>query len=180
MVQLQLTLVQVAPHVWWWVMKSMFILRGLVSAAAFFVGAAGANAGQLLEIQSDETQLLTIAAPPGSVVIGNPSIADVSIDQNRVFVHGRGFGQTSLLILDIEGKQLANFDVTVKHTQVTNVALFKGTERMSFSCSPYCENELQIGDNIDHFKSISDMIMKKMEISTGSKTAEAKAPAAPQ
>ncbi len=139
-----------------------------------------ANAGQMLEIQADETQMMTIPASPGAVIIGNPSIADVSIDGDRVFVHGRGFGQTTLLILDPEGKQLASFDISVKHTQVSNVAVFKGIDRESYSCAPYCETELQIGDNIDHFKNVSDAIMKKLEISTGSKSAEAKAPAAPQ
>jgi Pilus formation protein N terminal region len=161
-------------------MKKLFLLRGFVSVLAVCAGTAFANAGQMLEIQSDESQMLTIAKSPGAVIVGNPSIADVSIDGTRVFVHGRGFGQTTLLILDAEGEQIASFDIAVKHTQVTNVALFRGTNRFSYSCAPYCESELQIGDDIDYFKGISDSMMKKMEISTGSKTAEAKAPTAPQ
>jgi Pilus formation protein N terminal region len=161
-------------------MNKFFILRGFVSAVAICAGAMIANAGQMLEIQSDESKMLSIAAAPGAVIVGNPSIADISVDGTNVFVHGRGFGQTTLLILDAQGNQLANFDIAVTHSQVTNVALFRGTDRFSYSCAPYCETELQIGDNIDHFKEISDSIMKKMEISTGSKTAEAKAPAAPQ
>lgn len=161
-------------------MKILNVARSACAVLAFVASANFASAGQLLQIQSDESQMLTIPANPGVVIVGNPSIADVSIDGTKVFVHGRGFGQTTLLILDTEGKQLANFDVTVTHTQVTNVAVFSGGPRYSYSCSPYCEAELQIGDNTDHFKSISDSIMKKMEISTGSKTAEAKAPAAPQ
>jgi Pilus formation protein N terminal region len=161
-------------------MKTLDILRSVAAVVAICSGAAMASAGQYLEIQADESQMLTIAAAPGAVIIGNPSIADVSIDGNHVFLHGRGFGQTTLLILDATGNQLANFDIAVKHTQVTSVALFKGPDRFSYSCAPYCETELQIGDQVDHFKDLSDAWQKKSEIATGSKTAEAKAPAAPQ
>ena len=161
-------------------MKNLNLMRSACAIIAILASAGCAAAGQMLQIQSDESQMLTIPSSPGAVIVGNPSIADVSIDGTRVFVHGRGFGQTTLLILDSEGKQLASFDIAVSHTQATNVAVFSGGTRYSYSCAPYCESELQIGDNIDYFKSISDSIMKKMEISTGSKTAEAKAPTAPQ
>ena len=161
-------------------MKTINVMRGIVSAVAICAGATFANAGQYLEIQADESQMLTVAAAPGAVIIGNPSIADVSIDGNHVFLHGRGFGQTTLLILDSTGNQLANFDLAVKHTQVSNVALFRGADRFSYSCAPNCEAELQIGDQYDNFKNLGDEWQKKSEIATGSKTAEAKAPAAPQ
>jgi Pilus formation protein N terminal region len=161
-------------------MNKFSFLRSVVSVAAICAGTLVANAGQYLEVQSDESQLLTIASPPGAVIVGNPSIADVSIDGTKVFIHGRGFGQTTLMILDAQGAQIANFDIAVKHAQVSNVALFRGTDRYSYSCAPYCETELQIGDTADHFKAVSEEMKTKLEISTGSKTAEAKAPAAPQ
>jgi Pilus formation protein N terminal region len=161
-------------------MMSKSVLRGVVAAIAVCAAASLAQAGQYLELQSDESQMIALTGAPGAVILGNPSIADVSIDGTNIFLHGRGYGQTSLLILDAAGKQLANFDLTVKHTQVTNVALFRGPSRFSFSCAPYCETELQIGDDADNFKNIAEEIQKKGEIATGSKTAEAKAPAAPQ
>jgi hypothetical protein len=161
-------------------MNTLKIVRCFLSAVAVCTGATLACAGQYLEIQSDESQMLTVAAAPGAVIVGNPSIADVSIDGNHVFVHGRSFGQTSLLILDATGNQILNLDLAVKHAQVSNVALFRGVDRYSYSCAPYCETELQIGDEVDHFKAISEAIKTKTEIATGSKTAEAKAPAAPQ
>jgi Flp pilus assembly secretin CpaC len=161
-------------------MKAINILRGVVSAVAICAGATLASAAEFLELQSDESKMITLTGSPGAVIIGNPSIADVSIDGTHVFLHGRGYGQTSLLILDSTGNQLANFDLVIKHTQVSNVALFKGINRSSYSCAPYCEDELQIGDEGDRFKMLSEQWQKKSEIATGSKTAEAKAPAAPQ
>jgi Pilus formation protein N terminal region len=161
-------------------MNTLKIVRCIVSAVAVCAGATIACAAQYLEIQNDESQMLSVASAPGAVIVGNPSIADVSIDGNHVFVHGRSYGQTSLLILDSSGNQILNLDLAVKHTQVSNVALFRGTDRFSYSCTPYCEAELQIGDSPDNFKNVSEMVKTKTEIATGSKTAEAKAPAAPQ
>jgi hypothetical protein len=165
---------------WWWVMNTLKIMRNIMSVVAVCAGATIACAGQFMEIESDESKMLTLATAPGAVILGNPSIADVSIDGNNIFVHGRGFGQTSLLILDSTGNQIASFDLAVKHTQVSNVAVFKGPERYSYSCAPYCETELQIGDNFGHFKDLAEEWKAKTEIATGSKTSEAKAPAAPQ
>jgi Flp pilus assembly secretin CpaC len=161
-------------------MKKIKVLRGMVSAIALCAGATVASAGQFLEIQADESKMITLTGAPGAVILGNPSIADVSIDGNRVFLHGRGYGQTSLLILDANGTELASFDLAIKHTQVSNVAVFKGVDRYSYSCAPYCETELQIGDYAEQFKTLAEQWQKKTEIATGSKTAEAKAPAAPQ
>jgi Pilus formation protein N terminal region len=161
-------------------MKKIKVLRGMVSAIALCAGATVASAGQFLEIQADESKMISLNAAPGAVILGNPSIADVSIDGNRVFLHGRGYGQTSLLILDANGTELASFDLAIKHTQVSNVALFRGPARFSYSCAPNCETELQIGDDAENFKTLSEQWQKKTEIATGSKTAEAKAPAAPQ
>jgi Flp pilus assembly secretin CpaC len=87
------------------------------AALLIVVGAAdqAALAGSPITIQTDQTQLIAISADPGTVVVGNPSIADVSLSGRRVFLHGRGYGSTNILILDLNGNQLANFDVTVTH-----------------------------------------------------------------
>ena len=59
---------------------------------------------------------MSLPTAPGAIVIGNPSIADVSIQGQNIFIHGRSFGQTNLIILDLQGNQVANFDLMVKHT----------------------------------------------------------------
>jgi len=70
-------------------------------------------AAQELVVKTDQTQLISISGTPGTVVIGNPSIADVTVHGNKLFVHGRAFGSTSLIILDENGNQLSALDITV-------------------------------------------------------------------
>jgi Pilus formation protein N terminal region len=160
-------------------------MKRVIPAAIFSVScllALGgqATAGQLLTVEVDQSQVLTLPSTPGAIVIGNPSIADVSIQGQQIFIHGRGFGQTNLTILDMQGQQIANFDVVGKHTQVSNVALFKGSDRYSYSCATFCEAEIQVGDKLEHVTGLLSQASGKIELATGNKTAEAAAPQAPQ
>jgi hypothetical protein len=160
-------------------MKTLFA-ASLFSLLGATICAPLANAGEALAIQVDESRIMTLSGTPGAIIVGNPSIADVSIQGQQLFVHGRGFGQTNLTILDLQGNQIANFDMMVTHTQVSNVALFRGINRYSYSCAPFCEAEIQIGDETGHVDGLISVYGKKIELATGSKTAEAQAPQAPQ
>jgi hypothetical protein len=117
---------------------------------------------------------------PGTVVVGNPSIADISINGNQVFVHGKGYGNTNIIILDTKGNQLANFDVTVKQSTANAVTVYKGGSRYSLACDPICESNLQTGDDPDWFKDLASQQGAKSSLATGSETSEAAAPTAPQ
>jgi Flp pilus assembly secretin CpaC len=97
-----------------------------------------AFAGEPLTIQSDSSKLLTVSADPGTVVIGNPAIADVTMNGKQIFIHGRSFGETNLLIMDTAGNQIVNFDITVAANADNTVTLYRGTARSTFSCSPTC------------------------------------------
>jgi Pilus formation protein N terminal region len=151
-----------------------------VSAALFFLALTAVAGAEGITIESDKTQLISVAVKPGTVVVGNPSIADISINGNQVFVHGHGYGNTNIIILDMKGNQLANFDVTVKQSVTNAVTLFRASNRFSMACDPVCEYNLQPGDQIDWFKGIADQQAAKNDLASGSETTEAKAPTAPQ
>jgi hypothetical protein len=153
------------------------ILAGLGVAALMINPAFSAQA---LTVQVDKSQLITVSSEPGTVVIGNPSIADVSINGKQVFVHGHSFGDTNLLILDTAGNQIANFDLTVAQNNENAVALFAGPNRFSYTCAPLCETTMQVGDAFSFTESIIKLNQGKSELATGKKSAEAAAPAAAQ
>ena len=88
---------------------------------AFFYTSA-AFAAQELIIKTDQTQLINVAGVPGAVIIGNPSIADATVHGDKIFVHGRAFGSTNLIILDENGNQLASLDITVQMGGENNLA----------------------------------------------------------
>ncbi len=153
----------------------------LAGAAMMCFPLATAQAGgQILTVEVDESQILQLPKAPGAIVVGNPSIADVSIQGQKIFVHGRGFGQTNLTILDLEGNQMANFSLVGVHSQPATISVYRGAERYSYSCMPNCEAQVQVGDNTQFMSLTASQLGAKMGLATGSNIAEAAAPQQPQ
>lgn len=153
----------------------------LAGAVVMLASAVSAQAEvQTLAVAVDESQILQLPAQPGAIIIGNPSIADVSIQGQKLFVHGRSFGETNLIILDLQGNQIASFQLVGQLAQTSLVTVYRGNERFSYSCAGTCQTNLQVGDDKDYVERINSQTSKKFGLATGSQTAETKAPEAPQ
>ncbi len=116
-------------------------------AASLLLSSTFTLAAENVFIATDQTQLIDIAGSPGTVVVGNPSIADATVHGDKLFVHGRAFGTTNMIILDQAGEEIASLEVTVKIGGSNNVAIFKAATRYSYVCAPLCEVALQPGDD---------------------------------
>ena len=131
----------------------MKIAPRLISTAAalLLLGSGSAFAGSPLVVQMDQSQLMQLTADPGSIIIGNPSIADVSLNGRQLFIHGHSFGETNLMIFDMGGKKIGDYDVTVSHDSENQLSLYmgnatKGVARYTYSCAPNCEQNMMVGD----------------------------------
>jgi Pilus formation protein N terminal region len=154
--------------------KSKFACLVLGSMLALATGQA--FAAEPITIQSDQSQIMTMARAPGTVVVGNPSIADVTVQGKQVFLHGKTYGTTNITILDEAGGQLAMFEVTVQLGGGNNVALFKAGQLASYVCAPDCESSLHIGDDKDYFKNLLSQSSSKIGLATGQKSGESTSP----
>lgn len=152
----------------------------LAGGALVFLATPQVFAGQPLVVQTDKSQLITVSAEPGAVVIGNPTIADITVNGKQIFVHGRAFGDTNLLVLDGAGNQIANFDITVANNPNNAVAIFEPGKRYTYTCAPFCEFTMTPGDNFEWTDAMMKLNQTKTELATGQKSSEASAPAAPQ
>jgi Pilus formation protein N terminal region len=119
------------------------IAAGALSLSLILSAAARAEE---LVIKSDETQLVKVPGAIGTIVIGNPSIADATLENGNLFVQGKAFGSTNMIVLDVTGNQIANYSVTVQLGGNNNVALFSAGQRYSYVCAPLCEAAMQPGD----------------------------------
>ena len=136
--------------------------------AAFIVSAASsALGGTDVVVMADQAKLLSVGGEPSTVVVGNPNIADVTVQGTNVFVHGRNFGSTNLIVLDKEGNQLANLDVTVMLGGNNNLNVYRGGSKYSYVCAPMCQTIVQVGDKLEYFDGIADEISKKNGLATG-------------
>jgi Flp pilus assembly secretin CpaC len=169
-------------HREWDVMRKLnkFLLVAASALMTLQFCFATAQAAEAIAVETDQTLMVSIPAVPGAVVIGNPTIADVSMQGTKMFILGRNFGTTNIYILDNDGNPMATFDVSVKHVTNNAVAVFKGTARQSYDCAPLCETTIQVGDEAVHNKVVSDQVKTKIELATGADTAKSEAPPAPQ
>jgi hypothetical protein len=160
----------------------MKYVSGLVASLSCLVFAAQAHAADPLQVKTDQTQLLSVSADPGAVVVGNPSIADVTVHGRQIFLHGRAFGETNLIILDPDGNQIANFDVTVTQNTANAMSVFKGgqggVQRYSHVCAPGapCEVALQVGDPPQLFSQYVGSWQSKLSMATGKSSADSATP----
>lgn len=99
------------------------LLAGLLWAAPLAVQAAEA-----LEVPLGGATLLPLRGTARSVVVGNPAIADVTVDGPRsITVFGKAPGGTTLSVLDAGGGVLVQRQVVVLAGGDTSVTLRYGT-----------------------------------------------------
>lgn len=127
-----------------------YFARIVSSAALLFVTAPFAFAAEELVISADQTQILKTSAKPGTIIIGSPGIVDASMQNGSIYLQGKNFGSTNIIILDRKGNEIANYDVTVRDSASNVVAIYKAGERYSYSCIPSCQPAPQVGDNVNY------------------------------
>jgi hypothetical protein len=125
------------------------LVFGSTLALALIAPAASAGDG-LYSVQLNKTEILRLPADAGTVIVGNPDIADVSIHAaNTIFVVGKGYGETNLIILDKNGNTMMSSDIQVITPQSQNqVRIFNsGRGRQTYNCGPHCNPSPTLGDS---------------------------------
>ena len=133
--------------------RRLFGFRPLVLlAVAGVVGAAPAQA-DTLSINVDQAQIMRLPEKIATIVIGNPLIADATLQSGGILVvTGKGYGATNLLALDRSGRVVMEKTIQVLGAGTGDiVTVFKGVERESYSCAPNCERRITLGDSPGFF-----------------------------
>lgn len=149
------------------------LLRLVILAAATLVAAAALEATEAraddLIVRYDQSQLLRLSRPPAEIIVGNPSIADVTIQgANLLVVTGKTFGTTNIIALDAERNVIQDQRVVVQRDESRTVNLVKAGVRQSYSCTPDCSPTLTIGDDEKFFDMVSKHNSSKTRFSEGS------------
>lgn len=122
------------------------VLAWAVTVAAA-LGAAPARA-DTVTVRIDRAQVMHLPEHVATIVIGNPLIADASLQHGHVLViTGKGYGETNLLALNRDGKVVMNKTVRVLGPHGRNlVVVYRGADRESYSCMPECQPRITLGD----------------------------------
>ena len=118
-------------------------------------------------VKADQATLVALEGEPDTVVIGNALFADITLEKGMIFIHGRQFGTTNVIVLDKENQKLAEFELHVVRGGTQNLTIYKAGAAYSHVCAPVCEKALQVGDAADHFDSVNSAMSTKLGLSMG-------------
>jgi hypothetical protein len=126
-----------------------------------------------LVVRYDQSQLIRLPRPVSDVIIGNPSIADVTVQGgNLLVVTGKTFGITNIIALDAQRNVIQDQRVVVEAEDRRTLVLHKGALRETYTCSPTCMPTIVVGDNPLYF----DVVSKAAQSRTSSSQPNAGAP----
>ena len=115
---------------------------GILIAAVAAAGHAQAGAG--IEVEMNQAKIVRLAQRADTIIIGNPAIADASVqDSSTIVLTGKGFGVTNLVILDIDGNPIVDEQVTVVRQTASSVRIYRRADIQTLSCTPYCESSFK-------------------------------------
>ena len=121
----------------------------LVPASAF-----AAATGDTIAVNVDQAKLVRLPDRVATIVVGNPLIADVTLQTGGVIVvTGKGYGATNFIAMDRSGAVLVDRVIQVEGPTDQLVTVYRGIDRESYSCMPICQRRVTLGDGEGYFRS---------------------------
>lgn len=154
-------------------LKIIAVALTIVTAAANFTGSASAFEGGTAEpvtVTIDRAKVFRISRPASTVIIGNPAIADATVqDDVTLVLTGRAFGVTNLIVLDLDGVPIVDETIVVRGHEQNTVRIYRRDARETMACAPVCEPTLTIGDDKRAFESSKEQITARNSLSDSAK-----------
>lgn len=114
---------------------------------------------ETVKVVLDQATILKLPEGTSTVIVGNPLIADVSVQAGGlVVVTGKGYGATNLVALDRAGATLMERELQVRGGGGDTVVVFRGAERESYACAPTCERRITLGDSNNFFQAAAGQV----------------------
>ena len=133
---------------------------GLTLATAVLLGPAAVLAevtSDPISVNVDQAKLVKLPAHIATIVVGNPLIADVTLQPGGlVVVTGKGYGATNVIAMDRAGTILLDRVIQVEGPSDQVVTVYRGVDRESYSCMPICQKRVTLGDSPSYFKATMD------------------------
>jgi Pilus formation protein N terminal region len=110
-----------------------------------------------IAVNVDQAKLVKLPTRVATIVVGNPLIADVTLQSGGILVvTGKGYGATNFIAMDRAGEVLVDRVIQVEGPTDQLVTIYRGIDRESYSCMPICQRRATLGDGDSYFKSVMD------------------------
>jgi hypothetical protein len=148
-------------------------LHGFAAVVLLALAASQAFADEQIQVQLDQARIIKLPERAATLVIGDPLIADISIQPGGLAViTGKGYGATNVIVLDRTGAVLMEKNLEVKGPPDRIVTVYRGVGRNTYSCTPECAPRITLGDDFDFFdKTIAQAVGRSNQALAAGSTA---------
>jgi Flp pilus assembly secretin CpaC len=138
--------------------RAFFGFRSLAVGILLWPAAAFAEpVAETIAVNVDQAKLVKLPNRVATIVVGNPLIADVTLQSGGMLVvTGKGYGATNFIAMDRGGEVLVDRIIEVEGPTDQLVTVYRGIDRESYSCKPICQRRVTLGDSDNYFKSAMD------------------------
>jgi Flp pilus assembly secretin CpaC len=135
--------------------RAPFGFRSLAIAMLLWPAVAVAEpAADVVAVNVDQAKLVKLPSRVATIVVGNPLIADVTLQTGGIIVvTGKGYGATNFIAMDRAGEILVDRVIQVEGPTDKLVTVYRGVDRESYSCMPVCQRRVTLGDGETYFNS---------------------------
>jgi Flp pilus assembly secretin CpaC len=123
-------------------------LAALAASAVLLAPAIGTAQSGSLNVEIDQAQRVQLRGPAGSVIVGNPAIADVTVvDANTLYITGKGYGITEIVAVDTIGRTVFQSQIIVTDgAGAGRVRVWRGGHATEMACGASCSPSMRSGD----------------------------------
>lgn len=120
----------------------MLLTRPTIAAGLLLAGLVMTNpasAQSRMSVKIDHSERVQLRGSAGSVIVGNPAIADVTVvDANTLFITGKGYGVTEVIAVDPIGRTVFQSQVVVTGSDSGSVRVWRGANVSEMACADSC------------------------------------------
>ena len=139
-------------------------MRAFVAIIGFFAASVSAAHAEHVWLTMDQVRPFKLDNPAHSVVVGNPGIADVTVqDNSNLLLFGKAPGLTNIYVFDEDGKTLKNLVIRVRSPSSDMLVVHRGAARTTYNCTTNCEATITVGDSPEVFDGVSTQVTEKFE-----------------
>jgi len=150
------------------------VRSSVIAAGLLLLQQAAFAAGDQIDVVVDQAKLVKLPERVATLVVGNPLIADVTLQAGGMMVvTGKGYGATNFIALDRNGAVLLDRVIQVQGATENLVTVYRGVDRESYSCTPICQRRITLGDGATYFSSTLEQAGTLSNQATGNATAAA-------
>lgn len=145
-------------------------IAALALAAAALAPAV--SAAQTVTAPLGRAVRVPLAGSAADVVVGNPKVADVTvISPTALFVSGKSFGSTNVIVMDRTGRTIFNGVVQVPMSSDGQVSVLRAGKPATYFCAPNCDYAMSK-------ESVEDQTSAAAAMATSATSAPVSAPSA--